>query len=195
MNLLSLGTAQRRIFAIHDPPSGANERPRAAVLCNPGGAEAVYAHRSLRHLALRLARLGFHVVRFDYFGTGDSGGADEEAGEQGMQSDLEYAIEAARDVAGSSRVTLVGLRLGAVIAARFAARQPQGIESLVMWDPLEPPPPVAQAVPRRLLLVTDPGETIDDAIVIAAPCCWVESITTSGALPVAAFQYIEKWLR
>jgi pimeloyl-ACP methyl ester carboxylesterase len=171
-------------------------RTRAAVICNPVGAEYVYAHRSLRHLASRLAQRGFHVLRFDYYGTGDSAGNDADASIDAMQEDVEFAIEAARDIAGVNRVTLIGLRLGAAIASRAAARQPDEVESLVLWDPLDAPAVPEGLAARSLLVTTDPAGTGDDAgPAVQAPRCWEQSITTSGALPVAAFQRIEEWLR
>jgi uncharacterized protein len=190
MNLLSLGAAGHDIFAIHDP-AVASSRARAAVLCNPGGSEQVFAHRSLRHLALRLARLGIHVVRFDYFGTGDSGGY-EEGRPEGLQKDLLIAIEAAMDISGAAQVTLIGLRLGADVAARLACTQPSLVESVVLWDPLDPQPAEIPAQVRSLKLLTDEVAATDT---MAAPRCWEESVTTTGALPVAVFQRIEAWLR
>lgn len=190
MNLLSLGAAGHDIFAIHDP-AVAPSRARAAVLCNPGGPEQVFAHRSLRHLALRLARLGIHVLRFDYFGTGDSGGYEEGA-PAGLQKDLLITIDAAIDISGAARVTLIGLRMGADVAAQVACTQPSLVESLVLWDPLDPVSPDIPAQVRVLKLLTDDVAAAD---ALAAPRCWEESITTTGALPVAVFQRIESWLR
>jgi pimeloyl-ACP methyl ester carboxylesterase len=195
MNLMTLGTARRSLFAVHDPAVAGTARPRAAVICNPLGIEYVYAHRSLRHLALRLAKRGFDTLRFDYYGTGDSAGSDDEATDSGMQSDLDFAIEAARDFNGARRVTLLGLRDGAGIAARAAMRKPADIEALVLWDPLHPPVLPADLRARTLLIATHDAAASEGAVTIPAPCCWVESITTSGALPVAVFQRIEEWLR
>ncbi len=135
MNLLFLGTAQRRIFAIHEPP-GAAGTARAAVLCHPWDTEYTYAHRSMRQLATRLSMRGYDTLRFDYFGTGDSGGEQSQADLAGCESDLEAAIETVKDIAGAQRVALIGLRVGAHIAARVAARLPDEVAALVLWDPI-----------------------------------------------------------
>src|ERR1700761_2397528 len=100
MNLLSLGTGQRRIFAIHEPASATASRARAAVLCNPLGAEYTYAHRSMRQLAVKLSAAGCHTLRFDYYGTGDSGGDESETDFAGCNLDVKAAIEALADIVG-----------------------------------------------------------------------------------------------
>src|SRR4051812_34012890 len=55
------------------PPAG-----HGVILCPPVGHEQLHAHRSLRHLADALAAAGLPVLRFDYAGTGDSGGSDDD---------------------------------------------------------------------------------------------------------------------
>lgn len=136
MNPLFIGTAQRRIFGIHEPPAIARGPVRAAVLCHPWNCEYTYAHRSMRQLASRLSMCGFHTLRFDYFGTGDSAGDASEADLTGWQSDLEAAIETVGDIADVTRVTLIGLRVGANVAASAALRNPSRTEALVLWDPI-----------------------------------------------------------
>ncbi len=105
------------------------------MLCQPLGTEYTYAHRSMRQLALRLTIAGFHTIRFDYFGTGDSAGADSPLSSAGCEVDVESAMEALADIAGTARVTLIGLRAGANIAAQVAARRGADVETLVLWDP------------------------------------------------------------
>lgn len=227
MNPLYLGTSRRRLFAIHDAAAAAL-RPRAAVLCQPWGSEYVCAHRSVRHLALKLAEAGYHALRFDYFGSGDSGGEESEASLSGMQSDTEEAIEAVRDIADTLQVTLIGWRAGANVAAHVAADLADQVDRLVLCDPLlkssEPhdqsSTPAAEAIAdlwdamkRRscpsLILVTESQAAFEqlrgardraalDGVAVEfvpAPCTWVGSITTSGALPVAVFQRILTWLQ
>jgi len=142
VNPLYIGTAERRIFGIHDPAAPTGGRPRAAVLCYPWGTEYIYAHRSMRHLALKLAASGYHTLRFDYFGTGDSDGEAADVDPAGCASDTESAIEAVKDIAGAAKVALIGLRAGAHIAASVAARSPADVEALVLWDPLVAGAPV-----------------------------------------------------
>lgn len=240
MNPLFLGTAERRIFGIYEPAAEKSGRPRAAVLCYPWGIEYVYAHRSMRHLAVRLSMSGCHTLRFDYFGTGDSAGDYSETDLAGMESDVESAIESMKDIAGTRRVSLIGLRVGANVASRVAIRLPSEVEALVLWDPiisggqyvrdLEASSqadsdkaamsgmlqdlhgidlnPHLEGLPQHsLIIMTERQEAYAElnrliaansnpitTEFIAAPCPWVESSTTTGALPVRVIQRIEEWL-
>jgi len=131
------GTSRRRLFGIYHPPASTGRSPRAAVLCNAWGREYVLTHRSLRHLGNLLAAEGHHVLRFDYYGTGDSGGELDEASVEGFEGDVVVAMEELRDMCGLPQVALVGHRLGGTIAARVAARQAREVQRLVLWDPVD----------------------------------------------------------
>ena len=136
MNPFYFGTGRRRLFGIYEPPRAASQGLRAAVLCHPWGAEYLHAHRTMRQLAIRLSAAGYHTLRFDYFGTGDSAGDVAEADLKGWEADIETAIGEVRDTSGASRVALVGLRLGATLAASVAERRSEDIDALVLWDPV-----------------------------------------------------------
>jgi pimeloyl-ACP methyl ester carboxylesterase len=132
------GHGTRRLFGAYSPAqtgTGSAGR-RAVVLCHPWGQEYLRAHRSLRQLATMLSGAGFHVLRFDYFGTGDSSGDMVDADLRGWVADIGTAMEEIRDTTGAARVGLVGLRLGAVLASMAAAQRPRQVESIVLWDPV-----------------------------------------------------------
>jgi uncharacterized protein len=201
VNPLYLGTQERRLFAVYEPAAVKDRRTRVAVLCHPWGAEYVYAHRTMRQLAVKLSASGFHTLRFDYFGTGDSGGEDSEANPAAAEVDVESAIEGIQDMVGVARVALIGLRLGATLAARTAKRHKENVEALVLWDPVVRPEEAAGmsvGLPARsLVLLTEtpavdlPGVTAES---MSAPCPWVEDATITGAVPVRAIQRITEWL-
>lgn len=130
------GSGKRRLFAIYTPAAPTGGRGRAVVLCPPWGDEYLRAHRPLRHLASQLAAAGVHVLRFDYFGTGDSAGDLRDADLAGWTQDIETALEELKDMTDARRVGLVGLRLGGTLAAAVAARQPGWVDTLVLWDPV-----------------------------------------------------------
>ena len=114
--------------------AAAEKRDCVAVVCNPIGHEYTHSHRSLRHLADRLARQGVPAFRFDYHGTGDSPGSDEDPDRWGMwQRNLRAAIRTACERSGRKRVCLIGLRLGGTLAT-LAAREID-LDLLVLWNP------------------------------------------------------------
>jgi alpha-beta hydrolase superfamily lysophospholipase len=129
------GRSEAPLFGMHHPPASGAPRRGAAVLCHPFGAEYMRAHRSMRELASRLAQAGFHVLRFDYFGTGDSAGEGEDADLDRWVDDVGTAVEEARELSESSVVSLVGLRLGATLAALLGSRR-GGIKRTVLWAPI-----------------------------------------------------------
>jgi pimeloyl-ACP methyl ester carboxylesterase len=136
MNPFHFGTGGRRLFGVYEPAVQGSPGTRAAVLCQPWGREYLHAHRAMRQLAIRLSVAGYHTLRFDYFGTGDSDGDMEDAGIAGWEADIESAIAEIRDIAGATQVALIGLRLGATAAARVAARGTGAVNALVLWDPI-----------------------------------------------------------
>ena len=134
MTPIYFGTGPRRLFGLYEV-ARTGKAHRAVVLCQPWGQEYLRAHRSIRRLANMLVATGWDTLRFDYFGTGDSAGDMTEADIAGWESDIESAIEEARDSSGVTRVALIGLRLGGSLAARVAARR-KDVDALVMWDPV-----------------------------------------------------------
>jgi pimeloyl-ACP methyl ester carboxylesterase len=104
------------------------------VLCYPFAQEYMRAHRAFRQLSLLLSGKGFHTLRFDYSGTGDSSGEPRDMSLAAWDSDLGTAIEELMDVAGGDSVWVVGLRLGGALALRAAAR-PE-VHGIVLWDPI-----------------------------------------------------------
>ncbi|MGH9017802.1 MAG: alpha/beta hydrolase [Acidimicrobiales bacterium] len=127
------GPDERPLFGwLHVPEHG---RARGAVvLCPPLGLERVCAHRTFRHLADRLALAGIAALRFDYDGTGDSAGAQDDPGRvAAWVESVGHAIDEVRR-AGAARVVVVGMRMGATVAAgRLAAGEK--VDGLVLWDP------------------------------------------------------------
>jgi pimeloyl-ACP methyl ester carboxylesterase len=136
MTPLMFGSSSRRLFGIYEPGAGAAHNAKAAVICAPWGEEYLHAHRPLRICAHRLAEAGVHTLRFDYFGTGDSGGDVTDASLRGAESDVLFAVEELKAIADVESVMLIGMRLGANLAMAAAARAPAEITSLVLWDPV-----------------------------------------------------------
>src|SRR5438309_877032 len=71
---IHFGTEGRPLFGFYHPPREGPWRGVGVVLCRPIGTDQTRSDRAYRHLAERLAASGFACLRFDLFGTGDSGG-------------------------------------------------------------------------------------------------------------------------
>ena len=109
---LHFGSASERLFGVYHAPTAGVVRSTGIVVCAPFGHEYIRAHRPLRQLAVELAGSGYHVLRFDYYGCGDSDGNGEDASLERWLHDIETAANELKDTAQLSRLCLVGLRLG-----------------------------------------------------------------------------------
>ncbi|HJQ61091.1 MAG TPA: alpha/beta hydrolase [Vineibacter sp.] len=110
---------------------------RGVVLCAPHGYEELCVHRQLAGLAERIAATGLPTLRFDYRGTGDSLGNDEEP--QRLRAWIDSVRDAVRFMRrelGVAEITLVGVRLGGTLAA-LAARELRDIDGLALLAPVE----------------------------------------------------------
>lgn len=132
---LYLGSGDEALFAWHHVAPRAIPRDCVAVLCAPIGPEYTRSHRTLRHLADRLAAAGIATVRFDYPGCGDSAGEEDGPDRLGAwRRGIAAAVWHARRLSGCSRVCLIGIRLGATLAALEADEV--GADLVVMWNPV-----------------------------------------------------------
>jgi pimeloyl-ACP methyl ester carboxylesterase len=132
VNAFFFGTSAKQLFGAHHP--SASRSGRGVVLCNALGREYLLAHPSYRYLAQRLAEDGWHALRFDYYGTGDSAGEDLDATLDQWVEDIGEAINELRESQDLSDITLIGLRAGALLAAKAAQRNE--VQRLILWDPV-----------------------------------------------------------
>ncbi|MBZ5554818.1 MAG: alpha/beta hydrolase [Acidobacteriia bacterium] len=135
MHPFYFGPQDMPLFGIYHPPLTRADRETGVVLCNTFGSEYIYSHRALRQLAVRLSRVGFHVLRFDYYGTGDSGGESDEVDLEQWKKDITIAISELKERAGLSKVSLIGLRLGAALGL-LVSRERNDVESVLLWEPV-----------------------------------------------------------
>lgn len=136
MIALHFGDAQRPLFGVYHPARRAAASTRAVVMCHAFGAEYMVSHHLLRRAAIALAEEGYDVLRFDYYGSGDSAGDPEDVSLARWGKDVEAAADEVMGLCGAERVTLLGARLGAAMALRVASRKPQLVERIVAWDPV-----------------------------------------------------------
>lgn len=131
---LYFGPDGERLFGWLHP--AARHATLGVVVCPPFGYEAVCAHRSLRHIAQAAADAGVPALRVDLAGCGDSQG-DDLQGERlsAWRRSVHEAVDGLRRATGVARVALVGLRLGALVAA-LAALERDDIAGLVAVAPV-----------------------------------------------------------
>jgi len=130
------GAAEDPLFGVYSPPSGGATRQAAALLCGPVGIEYQRTHYAMRLTASHLARAGFHVLRFDYHGTGDSSGHVDAGQFDRWVGDVALAARELSENSGIRKLTIVGMRLGAALAIEALARRDIAARSLVLWDPV-----------------------------------------------------------
>ena len=106
------------------------------LILPPFGLEYTHSHRTLLHLADRLAMSGFAALRIDYVGTGDSSGDESSisAADDWIQGAV-VALQALSEAFPDSPPSIIGLRHGALLAAAAAAHV--DVTDFVGWAPLD----------------------------------------------------------
>jgi hypothetical protein len=129
------GGHERQLFgALHLPA----DDPRGGVLvCSPVCAEMARNYRREVLLGRALAERGVAVLRFHYWGSGNSGGDSSELGFETMCADAGLAFQHLRDEIGDVPLGVVGTRLGAVVAA-VTASTGRGAPT-AFWEPVVDP--------------------------------------------------------
>ncbi|MGH7269325.1 MAG: serine aminopeptidase domain-containing protein [Polyangiaceae bacterium] len=129
------GHSSRPLYGVHEPPRPGSPRRAAVLLSYPGVQEYNMAHWAFRRLSGMLAREGFHVLRFDWSGSGDSWGETSDGTLNGWIEDAALAMSELRDVSGRDAAAIVGMRLGAAITA-VACGRGLAVDQLVLWEPV-----------------------------------------------------------
>src|SRR5256885_4789176 len=75
------------------------------------------------------------VLRFDYYGTGDSAGQGEDASLSTCVEDVVRATEELVSSCGVRTVSMIGGRWGGCVASLAATLQGE-LENLVLWEPV-----------------------------------------------------------
>jgi predicted alpha/beta hydrolase len=119
------GPAARPLFGWLHLPATPQVADIGLLLCSPTGYEAISSHRTLRRLAEAAAGRGIPALRFDYDGTGDSAGSDDDPGR--LAAWLHSIRLAAAELlarSGVARIGIAGIRLGASLALLAAQDLP-----------------------------------------------------------------------
>ncbi|MFH0939254.1 MAG: alpha/beta hydrolase [Planctomycetota bacterium] len=92
------------------------------------------AYSPLRRLAERLAAAGHPVLRFDYRGSGESGGHLARRRWQSLVEDLTVARQTLRELSGQPSCLLLGLRLGATLVLQQS--HSVGVDGVIALAPI-----------------------------------------------------------
>ena len=125
--------ANDELYARLHEPSQAQSPRGAVLLCNSIFTEANNIAWGYHRLASLLASEGYYVLRFDYFGCGNSLGEDEDGSPERWQHDINTAAQKLIEVSGFSKLSIVGFRYGATLAASLSN---VSVEKFILWEPV-----------------------------------------------------------
>jgi len=106
------------------------------------------SHFLFTKLARKLCKEGISVLRFDFYGSGDSEGSFEDMSLETEMIDGESAVEYFRnlDFVDKDRIGILGLSMGAIIGVYVASKYKE-VKALCLWSPLAFP----SIIKRKLL--------------------------------------------
>lgn len=129
---------QQLIGVLHMP--GSESPAPGVVLCHGFTGTKAEAHFIFTKLARALAAAGIAAFRFDFRGSGDSGGAFEDMTIGGEISDALRALNILAEQPGidRERLGILGLSLGGCVAACASGRSDL-VKATVLWAPVHDP--------------------------------------------------------
>ena len=104
------------------------------MMCHGFTGNRIEAHFIFVKAARALAQAGIAAFRFDFRGSGESGGRFEDMTVPGEIADARTAVQvlARQPRMDRARIGILGLSLGGMVAANTAAREP-AVRSLALW--------------------------------------------------------------
>jgi len=123
----------KELFGVMHSP----EKPgsKGVLICHPLFEEKLHVHRVLVDFSRLLCSSGFSVMRFDYYGDGDSQGEFEEATLETRLSDIGSALDFFRKKTSVDKLALLGVRFGATLAS-LSAEKNSTLDALILWAPV-----------------------------------------------------------
>ncbi len=125
----------KKLFGCYHAAQSRVPRGSGVILCYPMAQEYIRSHRTYRQLAYHLSKFGFPVLRFDFYGCGDSEGICEEGRIYQWLADIGSAVSEMRERCGSVKICLIGFRLGGTLSMMAGAERGD-IEGMVLWEPV-----------------------------------------------------------
>lgn len=135
MDVFFTETEQGNVATYYHPANSSRAKDRAVIICYPVGQEYIRFHKGIVNLAIELSLAGYEVFRFDYLGTGDSGGDLETIQDiEVWQTNLRMLINEAKTGTYVTKITLIAIRLGAMISNK--SWRDDMVDSIVFWNPV-----------------------------------------------------------
>lgn len=127
-----LGHFPHRLFAVLHLPERAADT--GLVFCPPFGEEMAATYERFARWAKGLAEVGFAVLRYHPFGTGESDGGFSDFTLRSAFADVTAAVECLRERTRVKRVGIFGLRFGGSVAV-YAGGEVRP-DFLLLWSPV-----------------------------------------------------------
>ena len=106
------------------------------IFCHAFAEEKLWSHRVVVNFCRKLAIGGNHVIRFDFYGHGDSHGDFSNSTIDSMKDNLGDIVKYAKNIYDQdTKVGIVGLRLGANIVIEYVEEN-KDIDWVVLWEPI-----------------------------------------------------------
>jgi esterase/lipase len=132
MHSFFFGDSKQPLYGVHHAPTGSCFRQEAIIICNPVGHEYLRSHALLRNLADCLSNSGYHVLRFDYRGTGDSYGEIADFCLEDWLNDTLMAANELKAISGINNISVIGVRIGGLLALLASTRD--SFSRIFLWD-------------------------------------------------------------
>jgi len=133
-NSFFLNSSGGAIFIIYHPAQTTQLQKKDVILIPPFADEMNKSRRSVSLLARALSAQGIGTLIIDLFGTGDSQGKFSEARWDIWLADIKNSVDWLKQQ-GNERLSVLGIRLGAILAMDAVEKQKLPIDELVLWQP------------------------------------------------------------
>jgi len=121
------------LFAMYYPPTEGAGEGYDLLHVHPFAGEMAASRNVIAAVSRHLASAGVGVLTLDLFGCGDSSGDFRDARWEIWRDNLASAVRWLR-LQGRDHISLLGLRLGALLALDFAAHSGESYYSIVLWQ-------------------------------------------------------------
>lgn len=127
------GKEGHKLFGVLHTPEGIENGP-GVVLFHGFTGNKIEPHRLFVKIARRLAFIGVSVLRFDFYGSGDSEGDFSEMTFSGEVEDAFVALDFLKQQkqVDPKKIGIIGLSMGGAITSCVAGRRPNDIKTVVL---------------------------------------------------------------